>query len=68
MTLEDHSVKQGWRQSGRGQIFGFIIAIVVLLLATGLAVTGHEATASVFGGTTIVGLVTVFVLGKKSQK
>jgi hypothetical protein len=33
-----------------------------------LAVSGHEMIAEFFGTTTIVGLVTVFVLGKKCGK
>lgn len=47
-----------------GQIFGFIIALVALFGAIWLAYEGHESTASVIGGTTVVGLVATFVAGR----
>jgi len=68
ITLEDHAIREELRQSGRGQIFGFVLGIVGLGLATYLAIYGHEVIAGVFGTTTIVGLVAVFVIGKKAQK
>lgn len=67
MQLENHAIKEELKQSGRGQIFGFILGVLGLLLATLLAILGHELIAGIFGTTTIVGLVTVFVVGKKTQ-
>lgn len=64
MQLEDHAVKEGLKQSRLGQTFGFIIGLVVLVLATLLAYLGHDVVAGIFGGSTIVGLVAVFVIGK----
>jgi hypothetical protein len=40
----------------------------VLFASYRLAMNGHEAVASVLGGTTIVGLTSIFVYGKKKQK
>lgn len=68
LQLEDFAVKSQIKQSGRGQIFGFIIAVLGLGLATVLAIYGFEILASVIGGTTLVGLVTIFVLGKSGQR
>lgn len=68
MQLEDHAIKEELKQSRLGQVFGFILGIVGLVLAAILAILDHEAIAGIFGTTTIVGLVTVFVLGKKAQK
>jgi uncharacterized membrane protein len=48
----------------RGQYFGLIIVLVVLGLAAALGFTGHQQAASVFGGTTIIGLAAVFALGR----
>lgn len=67
MQLEDHAIKEELKQSRLGQIFGFTLGLVGMGLATTLAILGHEAIAGIFGTTTILGLVTVFVLGKKSQ-
>lgn len=66
--LEDHSVKEGLKQSGRGQWFGFVLALVLIASAVFLAVNGHDVVAGILGGTTIVGLVTVFVIGKQRQQ
>ena len=67
MQLENYAVKEELKQSRLGQIFGFILGLVGFGLATTLAMFGHEAIAGIFGTTTILGLVTVFVLGKKAQ-
>jgi len=66
--MEEYVVKEEIKQSAKGQIFGFVIGIFGLTLASVLAMYGHEWIAGVFGTTTIIGLVTVFVLGKKSQQ
>jgi uncharacterized membrane protein len=67
MQLENHAIREELKQSRLGQVFGFILGIVGFGLATFLALYGHETIAGIFGTTTIIGLVTVFVLGKKSQ-
>ena len=56
------------RQSAIGQIFGFVVALIALYIAWDLANSEHEVVASIIGGTTVVGLVTVFVLGRKADK
>jgi uncharacterized membrane protein len=56
------------KQSSRGQIFGFIIALVGLASSIFLAMNGFQLVATTIGGTTVIGLVTVFVYGKRSQK
>lgn len=68
MQLEDHAIREELKQSRLGQIFGFILGIVGFGLATALAILEHEAIAGIFGTTTIIGLVTVFVLGKRAQQ
>ena len=67
MSLENHAVKEGIKQSARGQLFGFILGVLGLFLAFILAMYGHETVAGIFGTTTIVGLVAVFVIGKRGQ-
>lgn len=50
-----------------GLIFALVIAVLGLGAAVYLAVAGKELTASVLGGGTLVGLVTAFVAGRKSE-
>ena len=66
IQLEDYAVKEELKQSKIGQIFGFILGLIGLILTTVLALLGHETIAGIFGTTTIIGLVTVFVLGRRS--
>lgn len=68
MQLEDHAIREELEQSRRGQNFGFALGVLGLVLATILALMGQETIAGIFGTTTIVGLVTVFVVGKSAQK
>ncbi len=68
MQLEDHAVKEDLKQSRNGQLFGFILSLTGLCLATLLAMSGHETIAGIFGTTTVIGLVTVFVIGKRIQQ
>jgi len=68
IQLENHAIKEELKQSRLGQFFGFILGLVGMGLATILALYGHETIAGIFGTTTIIGLVTVFVIGKKIQQ
>lgn len=68
IDLESNVISEQSSQSSRGQIFGFILAIVCLGISTLLSMNGHEVVAGIVGGATIVGLVTVFVTGREQQK
>lgn len=50
-----------------GLIFALLIAVLGLGLATYLAMNNHEVPASIIGGSTLVGLVTAFVVGKRGD-
>ena len=50
-----------------GLVFALVIAIIGLGAAVYLAMSNHETTASIIGGTTLVGLVAAFIAGKKSD-
>jgi len=67
IELEKYTIKEELRQSSNGQTYGFILAVLGIISALLLAILGHDAVAGIFGTTTIVGLVAVFVIGKKKQ-
>jgi uncharacterized membrane protein len=55
-------------QSRRGQIFGFILVILAVGTAAYLGKTGHDAVAGVIGGSTVIGVASIFALGRTFQK
>lgn len=68
IEIESKAISAQIEDSKRGQIFGLIVAIVFAVASVWLALQGHDTVASILGGSTIVGLVTVFVVGKKEQR
>lgn len=64
IDLEKLAVSSQLSQSRTGQIFGFIISLVIIACGTYLAMNGHEKTGMVLIGTTLVALAGIFVLGK----
>ena len=51
-----------------GLVFAFLVACLGIGAAVYLAVQGKEITASIIGGTTVVGLVAAFVSAGKQKK
>lgn len=68
ISLEKDVIKQQQKQSGRGQILGFILAFICLGSSTFLGFTGHDFLAGTIATTTILGLAAVFVLGRIRQE
>lgn len=68
MQLENHVVHAQLSQSKRGQTFAFVLGLTGLLVATFLAYNGHETTACVLGGGSLVALASAFLGGKSTQK
>jgi len=68
MELENNVTSNQMYQSSRGQIFGFIIAILCLAVGLFLILKGYEAAGITIFGLDIVGLASVFVIGKRLQK
>ena len=64
IELEKTAVKSQLSQSKKGQIFGFIITLIIVACGTYLALEGHEKTGMILIGTTLVALAGIFVLGK----
>jgi uncharacterized membrane protein len=67
MALEKKTVESQLWQSGAGQWIGFIITIIVLFMGFYLTILGHSGVGITMITTTLLGLVSIFVLGKKSS-
>jgi uncharacterized membrane protein len=67
-ALENRVVDGQLKESGRGQIFAFILALLTLGIGTAAFLTDHDTVAGVIFGTTVISLTGVFIAGKLSQK
>jgi uncharacterized membrane protein len=67
LEMNDKHVTELILQSKTGQWMAFVLSILSLGLSTVMAVYGHEVLASIIGGTTLVGLATIFIQGKHAQ-
>ncbi len=67
-SLENRVISSQLNESKRGQFLGFTVAMLCIGASVALSLLGHEYVAGILGGTTVVGLVTVFVLGKREQQ
>jgi uncharacterized membrane protein len=66
-AMERVSLSGAYAERRIGQIFGLCIGLSALAVSVIAMVLGHEHAAMVIGGTTVVGLVTVFVVGRVSK-
>jgi uncharacterized membrane protein len=66
--LEASVITSQNKQSHIGQVFAFILAILLIAVGTYAIHVGATAVASVIFGTTIAALTAVFVIGKNAQK
>lgn len=67
-SLEKTVIASQTKQSERGQLIAGILALI--LIGAGIAAfsTGHDGVAGTIFGVTVIGLVTVFVIGKSDQQ
>ena len=68
MSLENKVISGQLIDSRVGQIIGLIISLAFLYASYQLGMNGHDLLAGVLGGSTLVGLVSVFILGRKQQQ
>lgn len=57
-----------YQERAKGQLFGLIIGLASLATCAYGFSTGHAEEAAWLGGTTIIGLVSVFVVGRLQKK
>lgn len=63
IEIESAALKYASSEKKRGQIFGFVLSILAFSTCIMALLLGSEATAITISSVTIVGLVTVFVIG-----
>lgn len=68
MTMESTHLNKEHGQSRTGQWLGFVLALFAMALGGYLTLNGHDTVGGILLGSTLVSLVTVFVLGKTMQK
>ncbi|WP_299429566.1 DUF2335 domain-containing protein [uncultured Maribacter sp.] len=68
VSIESKVITSQSNQSKLGQIFGLIIGLVGIGCGTFLAATGEPTVGGIIAGATVVSLVSVFVIGKSTQR
>ena len=56
------------RQSDRGQWLAFFLALCFLIACVLVTLAGQPVVGGILGGTTVLGVVTIFITGKAQQK
>lgn len=64
IELEKLAVSSQLTQSKRGQILGFVVAIIIMFLGTYLILEGHNAAGISLISGTLIAMTALFVLGK----
>ena len=66
--MEKDCIRFTVEEEKRGQRYGLAIAIIAITASLVVSFLGDPVTASVIGGTTVVGLTAAFVVGRKTLK
>lgn len=62
------AIREAAAESRRGQRYGLLAALAAALTAACVpGYQGHEAAAATVGGSTVVGLVAVFITGRRGR-
>lgn len=68
ISIETFVIKWQQIQSFVGQLLGFLVALAFLAGAVYTVVNGFAVAGTIIGSLDLLGLVTVFVLGRSAQK
>jgi len=68
VQIETVVIRSQQLQSGRGQIFGFLIGIIGILAGSYVTIQGHGVVGGAIAGTTSVSLVYAFIAGQRAQR
>lgn len=66
--LEEVTIRGNDRRATQGIWIGAGLSVLFLVAAFVLGILGHQVAAGVIGGVDIVGLATVFVVGRREQR
>jgi len=68
LVVEDIVIRSQRAQAERGQIIGAVLVALLIVAGAWITVAGHDTVGGIVFGTTIVGVATLFILGKAVQK
>ena len=63
-SCEKSALGASIQSNQRGQRMGFSIAVIMILMTGALIWAGHTVASTIFGGFTILGLVSLFMTGR----
>ncbi|ASW74697.1 hypothetical protein IQ37_15190 [Chryseobacterium piperi] len=66
-SMENKVIDSDNKQSAKGQIFGLVISLICIGGAISLGLLDQPWLGGILATTTVIGLVTVYVLGKSAQ-
>jgi uncharacterized membrane protein len=66
-AMEVRMVDGTFKERARGQHYGLAIGIVAIIAGAWTGALGHQISGSIIGGGGVVGLVAVFVIGRRSN-
>ena len=64
LGFEEKIANKDFFERRLGQIFALIIAIIMMSYGFYLVLNGHPVAGTIFSGTCLVSLVTVFIIGR----
>ncbi len=62
------NIANSFKANKSSQIFAFILIVLLIVAGIVLTITGHDAVGGVIFGTTIIGVATVFIVGKIKER
>jgi len=65
--IEMAALQAAEKEVRRGQLFGFSLGLTALIASVLALYLGSETVASIIGGTTVVGLVSAFIIGRTKK-
>lgn len=67
MEIEKKAVARQQRQADWGMTFAFLICLTFIIISGIIILQGHDVAGTLLGTIDLIGLATVFILGKRYQ-